>query len=102
MTNAGHAIEDAAANRDGIFKPAIIITSQEEGDSLVVSVTDNGVGIPDEIREKIFDPFFTTREVGKGSGLGLSMARDVVAAHGGALRLVDRAEGACFEICLPL
>lgn len=102
LTNAGHAVTDAALTRGNDWEPCIGIDVSVSGSQAIIRVTDNGNGVGTDIRERIFDPFFTTREVGKGSGLGLSMARDVVAAHGGALRLVDRAEGACFEICLPL
>ncbi|NMH26457.1 sensor histidine kinase, partial [Flavobacterium silvaticum] len=50
-------------------------------------VKDNGGGIPDAIREKIFQPFFTTKPTGEGTGLGLSLAYDIIKAHGGELLL---------------
>ncbi len=102
LTNAGHAIEDAAANRDGIFEPLITLASHEEDDSLVVSVTDNGIGIADDIREKIFDPFFTTKTVGRGSGLGLSMVRDVLQKHKGSITFDSTVgQGSSFTLRLP-
>jgi signal transduction histidine kinase len=52
---------------------------------VVISVKDNGPGIPDHIKEKIFQPFFTTKPTGKGTGLGLSLSYDIVKAHGGEL-----------------
>lgn len=102
LTNAGHALEDAAANRDGIFKPTITITSREQDDGLIVSVTDNGIGIPEDIREKIFDPFFTTKTVGRGSGLGLSMTRDVLQKHQGSIAVESAlGQGSTFTLRLP-
>lgn len=70
---------------------------------VLISVADDGPGVPDELVDRIFDPFFTTREVGEGTGLGLSIAHSVVAAHGGSIT-VDQADGggAVFTIRLPL
>lgn len=66
-----------------------------------LSVTDNGCGIPPEIRERIFDPFFTTKEVGKGTGLGLSTVHGIVTEHGGMVDFESRVgEGTCFRIYL--
>jgi two-component system NtrC family sensor kinase len=58
--------------------------------------------VPRELRSKIFEPFFTTKDVGQGLGLGLSICREIIVAHGGSLELDDGyAEGACFVISLP-
>lgn len=57
-----------------------------------ISIKDNGIGIPDQIKEKIFQPFFTTKPTGSGTGLGLSLSYDIVKAHGGEL-LVNTKEG---------
>ncbi|MBI5646643.1 MAG: HAMP domain-containing histidine kinase [Ignavibacteriae bacterium] len=53
----------------------------------VMSIRDNGVGIPEEVRSRIFQPFFTTKPAGKGAGLGLSMSHDILAAHGGTIEV---------------
>ncbi|NMH26636.1 sensor histidine kinase, partial [Flavobacterium silvaticum] len=53
-------------------------------------VKDNGGGIPDAIREKIFQPFFTTKPTGEGTGLGLSLAYDIIKSHGGELKLMPK------------
>jgi signal transduction histidine kinase/CheY-like chemotaxis protein len=68
----------------------------------VVTVTDSGQGVPDDIREKIFDPFFTTKEVGKGTGLGLSMAYGIIRQHSGTIVAQgEEGVGTTFTICLP-
>lgn len=71
-------------------------------DPLVVEVEDDGPGIPPELLERIFEPFFSTKSRGEGTGLGLSVCRKLVEAHGGTLvALPDRAAGACFRLTLP-
>ena len=68
-----------------------------------ISVKDNENGIPDSIKEKIFQPFFTTKPTGEGTGLGLSLAFDIIQAHGGMLT-VESEEGQWteFKIHLPV
>jgi signal transduction histidine kinase len=64
-----------------------------------IVVSDNGPGVPEAIRERIFEPFFTTRA--RGNGIGLSIVKSMVEAHGGSVRLTDSAQGATFVIELP-
>ncbi|WP_194775889.1 sensor histidine kinase [Pararhodonellum marinum] len=64
--------------------PTVGITTKNLGDSIQISISDNGPGIPDSIKDKIFQPFFTTKPTGSGTGLGLSLSYDIVKAHGGA------------------
>jgi two-component system cell cycle sensor histidine kinase/response regulator CckA len=72
-------------------------------DSVVVEVNDDGPGIPEDVQAKIFDPFFTTKEVGKGTGLGLTVAYAIVQEHGGRIRLDSRASGGTsFSVELPV
>jgi signal transduction histidine kinase len=59
---------------------------------LILAIKDNGSGIPANIKDKIFQPFFTTKPTGQGTGLGLSLAYDIVKAHGGELK-VESKEG---------
>jgi signal transduction histidine kinase len=68
-----------------------------------VTITDNGPGIPDEIKDKIFQPFFTTKPTGQGTGLGLSLSYDIVKAHGGELScLSNKEQGTEFIVKLPI
>ena len=72
------------------------------GAKVLISVKDNGPGIPKEILDKIFQPFFTTKPTGQGTGLGLSLSYDIVKAHGGELRVETKeGEGSAFIILLP-
>ncbi|WP_373521954.1 sensor histidine kinase, partial [Aquiflexum sp.] len=67
-----------------------------------ISISDNGPGIPPEIKDKIFQPFFTTKPTGQGTGLGLSLSYDIVKAHGGQLTVNSEEEkGSEFIIILP-
>jgi signal transduction histidine kinase len=69
---------------------------------MVLLVKDNGNGIPQKIVDKIFQPFFTTKPTGQGTGLGLSLAYDIVKAHGGEIKVDSvEGEGTEFIILLP-
>jgi two-component system NtrC family sensor kinase len=79
-----------------------ISTAVENGD-ICVRISDNGCGIAQENLSRIFDPFFTTREVGTGIGLGLTVSRDIVRAHGGHIEVESRVgAGTTFTVHLPL
>ncbi|MEG3939007.1 MULTISPECIES: CBS domain-containing protein [unclassified Microcoleus] len=84
--------------------PAITIRTEVVGDSVTIRISDNGRGIPDDIRSQLFDPFFTTKPVGKGTGLGLSISYHlVVEKHRGRLECVSEAGlGTEFAIEIPI
>ena len=74
----------------------------QAGEYAVISVSDTGTGMSDEVRAKAFEPFFTTKEVGKGSGLGLSMVLGVARQSGGNVRITSRSvKGTSIEVYLP-
>ena len=88
----------------------VTVSTKRSGDTILISVKDNGSGIPDHIKEKIFQPFFTTKPTGSGTGLGLSLSYDIAKAHGGELK-VERPPAekndknfkeTVFTLCLPL
>jgi two-component system NtrC family sensor kinase len=83
-------------------KGHIAITTQLIENSVHVTVTDNGPGIPQEEQALVFDPFYTTKEPGMGTGLGLSVAYGIVEDHGGQVLLESSDEGTSFTIVFPL
>lgn len=99
IVNAVEAIEE-----QGIAEGMILIETKGAKDAVRIEVSDNGPGIPKELREKIFDPFFTTKQVGKGTGQGLALAKDfIITQHGGKLLLEQRPGfSTTFVIELPL
>jgi two-component system sensor histidine kinase PhcS len=87
LLNAGNAVNQVKEER----APAIEIAANDVYGGATIRVRDNGTGIPEDLIGKVFDPFLTTRDVGKGMGLGLSICRAVVTAHGGDIRVRSRA-----------
>ncbi len=81
----------------------IEITTSSDDDNVYIELSDNGCGMPDEVKAKVFEPFFTTKEVGKGTGQGLSITYDVIVKlHGGSIEIQSVVgEGTRFELCLP-
>ena len=70
---------------------------------IIVSIADNGPGIPEDIRNRVFEPFFTTKEVGAGTGMGLAVVYDVIAGYGGSVEVDSTpGKGACFIVKLPM
>ena len=85
------------------YIPTVIVSTKYLGDKIEISIKDNGNGIPDHIKDKIFQPFFTTKPTGQGTGLGLSLAYDIVTkGHGGRLKVeAKEGEGSEFVIQIP-
>jgi len=75
---------------------------EAERECVVLEINDDGPGVPGDVQQKIFDPFFTTKEVGKGTGLGLTVAYAIVQEHGGRIRVESRGAGASFFVELPI
>jgi signal transduction histidine kinase len=93
----------ASAKADSDFKPQVVVSTRSTNNHVEITVSDNGPGIPDSIKDKIFQPFFTTKPTGQGTGLGLSLSYDIVKAHGGELRVTTiTSEGSEFVVSLPV
>ena len=85
------------------FEPAVKLATSQSDNQLFITVSDNGNGIPKNIVDKIFQPFFTTKPTGSGTGLGLSLAYDIIKAHGGDIKVTTKeGEGTEFMISLPI
>jgi len=96
LLNAEQALVDADIERG---KVTFITSYDEARQKIVVTISDNGPGIPQEVISKIFDPFFTTKPVGTGTGLGLSIAHGIVSEHEGSIRVdSQKGEGTTFTI----
>lgn len=100
LTNLLTNALDASASQ---ASPRIRIGAAQFVDQVLITVQDNGEGVPTDLAARIFDPFFTTKQPGKGTGLGLGISRQLVTEVGGELELdTDGAEGATFRITLPI
>ena len=94
INNAIDAIE-----KDGLIE----VRTWKDDSQIVVSIKDNGPGIPEEHLTRIFDPFFTTKEVGKGTGLGLSVSYNIIQKLGGLITVESKlSEGTEFRVKLPV
>jgi signal transduction histidine kinase len=112
ITNAFYAVNEKKQQLGDGYEPMVTVSTRrasdnspirQSGNSIIVSVADNGFGIPEANRNKIFQPFFTTKPTGQGTGLGLSLSYDIVKAHGGELKLETmNGEGSRFIIQLPI
>ena len=94
--------EGGKLNAERHYQPSVFVTTMKCDDKVQIVVKDNGNGIPKKIVDKIFQPFFTTKPTGEGTGLGLSLAYDIVKAHGGEIKVESKDRAGCsFIIQLP-
>lgn len=104
ITNAFYAVTEKKNKLGNGFEPTVTITTKKINNNVVITVEDNGSGIPPSIADKIFQPFFTTKPTGQGTGLGLSMSYDIVTKmHDGTIQVESKIEeGSRFIITLPI
>jgi signal transduction histidine kinase len=101
IINAAQAIEEKVAGSDALGQ--IMISTRAEGPDAVIQIADDGPGIPPALQDRIYEPFFTTKEVGKGTGQGLALARAALERHAGSLECVSTlGTGTTFTIRVPL
>ena len=109
--NAFDAMRDKLnAKKETDFLPHLTVQTKKQKSKVILSIKDNGPGIPIEIRDKILQPFFTTKKGTEGTGLGLSITHDIIKAHGGELKVEttvgqsgsNREAGTVFNIHLPI
>jgi two-component system NtrC family sensor kinase len=89
---------------EGEYQPQVAVSTVRKNGQIEVRVSDNGPGVPEEIRAKIFEPFFTTKPTGSGTGVGLSLSYDIITqGHGGSLRVESSDQGGAeFVVTLPV
>jgi len=103
IVNAAHAVQDAI-EKEIIKRGVIVICTRKAGEKVLISICDNGTGIPKDVHNRIYDPFFTTKEVGKGTGQGLSIVhKTIVEKHQGKIWFeTELNKGTTFFISLPV
>jgi len=104
--NAFYAVSEKKKNSRSLksddYEPVVAVSTMKLGNKIEIKVKDNGNGIPQHLIDKIFQPFFTTKPTGEGTGLGLSLAYDIIKAHGGEIKATSKeGEGSVFIIVLP-
>ncbi len=103
FNNAFYAVMEKSKMKISGYEPLVSVSTSQSGNKIHIKITDNGIGIPANIRDKIFQPFYTTKPTGQGTGLGLSLSYDIVTkGHDGELTVQSSpGEGAVFFITLP-
>ncbi|MEP6711539.1 MAG: ATP-binding protein, partial [Ferruginibacter sp.] len=101
--NVFYAVNEKAKQQPNGYEPVISVTTKKLNDKVEIRVKDNGIGIPQNILDKIFQPFFTTKPTGQGTGLGLSLAYDIITKeHNGTIKAESKeGESSTFIIQLP-
>jgi signal transduction histidine kinase len=104
INNAFYATQQKAKTAGLDYKPEVEISTAQQNGFVIITVKDNGNGIPDAIKDKIMQPFFTTKPTGEGTGLGLSLSYDIVVkGHGGKIDMESKeGVGSEFTVMLPL
>jgi signal transduction histidine kinase len=110
ISNAFYAVNEKKKLARNNYEPTVTVStkliippSTGGGQRMAeIRIKDNGTGVPQKVLDKIFQPFFTTKPAGQGTGLGLSLAYDIVKAHGGELKVETKeGEGSTFIIGIP-
>jgi signal transduction histidine kinase len=103
-TNAFYTVQQKQKTAGDNYKPTVEVSTSSHKDSIVIKVRDNGMGMPEHVKEKIMQPFFTTKPTGEGTGLGLSMSYDIVVkGHEGEINVETKENDyTVFTITLPL
>ena len=87
FNNAFYAVNQKSLKNNPGFVPTVKLATQVYGNFAFLTISDNGDGVPKELKEKIFEPFFTTKPTGQGTGLGLSLSFEIIKAHGARMEM---------------
>ena len=102
INNAFYAVNERKKQNEPGYEPTVSVGTTRTNGRAEIRINDNGAGVPQKIVDKIFNPFFTTKPTGEGTGLGLSLAYDIVKAHGGEINVQTKeGEGSLFIVSIP-
>ena len=104
MNNACYAVHQRTLSEGDDYHPTIDVTTAMDGDQLTITIADNGEGMSDDVKARLFENFFTTKPIGKGTGLGMSITRDIIEQkHHGRLTFESTLnQGTTFTITIPV
>lgn len=104
MNNACYAVWNKAQQSGDNYSPEICISVTASNDQFVISIADNGEGMTEEVKQRLFENFFTTKPIGQGTGLGMSITRDIIEnKHGGKITFASEAgKGTTFNFTIPI
>ena len=104
MNNACYAVWKKAQTAPESYVPEVSVEVSMAGDRFTISIADNGEGMTDEVKQRLFENFFTTKPIGQGTGLGMSITRDIIEnKHGGKLSFEStQGQGTCFSFTIPI
>ncbi|MDR3694890.1 ATP-binding protein [Mucilaginibacter sp.] len=104
FNNAFYAVNQKSKTAGTGYKPEVSVNTYAENGQIIIKVKDNGIGIPEQVKDKIMQPFFTTKPTGEGTGLGLSLSYDIIVkGHGGSISVNSvEGEGTEFIITIPI
>ena len=104
MNNACYTVWKKKQSAGEDYHPEVTASVRQEGNNLIISITDNGEGMNDEVKQRLFENFFTTKPIGHGTGLGLGITRDIIEKkHGGTVSFEStEGEGSTFTFTIPV
>ena len=103
MNNACYAVWHKSQTMQD-YSPEVTVSVKKAGEEVVIVISDNGEGMTDEVKQRLFENFFTTKPVGQGTGLGMSITRDIIEnKHGGHITFDSKeGEGSVFTLTIPV
>lgn len=104
MNNACYTLWNKSQKADGDYTPQVTISVKSAGDQIIISLTDNGEGMTDEVKQRLYENFFTTKPVGQGTGLGMAITRDIIENkhHGQISFESEEGKGTTFTLTIPM
>ena len=104
MNNACYAVWKKLESTEDGYRPEVNVVVKAADDNIIISFSDNGVGMTDEVKQRLYENFFTTKPVGQGTGLGMAITRDIIENKHGGKMTFDSTEGvgSSFTFTIPI